>query len=172
VVRLSKCSLPRIFTAVRAYIENSSDLNKETKKWAREWDFFVRQGQREAQRRGDDASAMTVVRRRIAAAAKTKRKGTAHCVESLLWLHVYITLETGKQPSIGELALLVKAGNLAHEKRNRGNDPSMWLTAQDQWQLAKDTLRKELTRFEKKNPLHPLVRLLNKLRPAKHRPTT
>jgi len=96
---------------------------------------------REAMRRDgppEYRAAILAMQRRADAVYDCRKKGVAHCTESLIWLEQYVFAVTGKRPTPGELALLVEAT----------------AEALGRWSFDVEvaSLRRELTRFKSNNP--------------------
>jgi hypothetical protein len=126
---------PRLtFEALRRYIENPSDLNEQTESRAKNHRSILRQAVRE---NGVAPAVGVLLHRRADEAFNTKRKGVAHCTESLVWLEQYIKIKTGRRPTSSELALLVEATNEALGRKHIDVLP--------------ESIRGELTRFKRKN---------------------
>ena len=96
---------------------------------------------RDATRRGgppEYRAAILAMQHRADAVYDCRKKGVAHCTESLIWLEQYIFAVTRMRPTPGELALLMEA------------------TAEALGRLPFDvevaSLRRELKRFKSNNP--------------------
>jgi hypothetical protein len=135
LLRLTKCNAPRLFVALRAYVENV-DLNSATKMRERFFRAIVRAGVR---KHGVPSNVTVALSDRADIAFNTKRKGVAHCTESLAWLEYYIETKTGKRPAASELAFLIEATREALGRAHQDVLP--------------EAIRAELSRFKRKNAL-------------------
>jgi hypothetical protein len=137
VARLARCDPRIIFVCLRSYLENRPDLNRLTKEREKAHRSIIRQGLRE---HGVAAAVGTWLHARADQAFDTKRKGVAHCTESLVWLQSYLEAKSGKRPSAGDLALLIEAAQEALGRRH--------------FDVSPESLRRELSQFKRRNPLY------------------
>jgi hypothetical protein len=132
------CDPRLIFVCLRAYIEKRDrpQLDRDRKKREKAHRSIIRRGVREY---GVPPAVGVWLHGRADEAFDTKRMGLARQTESLAWLESYIEAKCGKPISAEDLASLIGAALEALAGRPFVADP--------------ETVRRELSRFKRRNPL-------------------
>lgn len=145
IERLQRCDSRVIFTAVVAYLENSPRLNDEARQREQAYRKFLRGQMRSAKTDAERASILEQ-QNHCDEAFQLKRKGLAHLVESLVWLESYVLARTQNRIRPRDLCAVINAVKIALNQRqvNFQQNPGDEVA----------TLRKELARFRRKNPLY------------------
>ncbi len=130
------CGAGRVFTCTLRYWTKPSDLEELTKAQDRNTRRELRNRMRTAQS-PEERAAIMAMQKRADVAYDCRKKGVAHCTESLIWLEQYIFAVTRRRPTPGALALLVEATAEAL---------GLW-----PFDVEVASLRRELSRFKANN---------------------